>query len=158
MVTLFFLTLNFNNKVLYTPSDFREDESFLRTLTPQERRIKLETEAKELQALPPSDDDEHPLPVTPKETEQFIEIYTQAEELVLRDLETEYGRHLKRNVAMDNFMASPAGLRKLDRDEVFVRSWKFPNDQIREWRLGSKVCAELLVPHIHRVQQRLIAG
>jgi ssDNA thymidine ADP-ribosyltransferase, DarT len=45
------------------------------------------------------------------------------------------------------FMASPAGLRKLDHDEVFVRSWKFPNDQIREWRLGSKVCAELLVPH-----------
>jgi ssDNA thymidine ADP-ribosyltransferase, DarT len=45
------------------------------------------------------------------------------------------------------FMASPAGLRKLDREEVFVRSWKFPDDKIREWRLGSRVCAELLIPH-----------
>lgn len=106
LVVLFFVTLNFNNRVLYAPSDFREDESFFRTLTPQERRQKLEVEAKEVQAVPLADNEEPPLPMTPKETEQFIEAYTEAEDLVLRDLETEYGRHVKRNVAMDNYKGS----------------------------------------------------
>jgi hypothetical protein len=54
------------------------------------------------------------------------------------------------------FLPSPVGLQKLHREEVFVRSWKFPNDQIREWRLGSLVCAELLVPH--RIDATLIVG
>ena len=45
------------------------------------------------------------------------------------------------------FFRSPSGLIKLDYDEVFIRSWKCQGDQIREWRLGSKVCAELLIPH-----------
>jgi hypothetical protein len=54
------------------------------------------------------------------------------------------------------FLPSPLGLQKLHRDEVFIRSWKCPDDQIREWRLGSLVCAELLVPHV--VPPRLILG
>ncbi len=45
------------------------------------------------------------------------------------------------------FLESPNGLRKLDHSEVFAQSWKFRDDQIREWRAGSRVCAELLVPH-----------
>jgi hypothetical protein len=44
------------------------------------------------------------------------------------------------------FLPSPAGLKKLSYDEVFAQSWICPNDQIREWRLGSIVCAELLIP------------
>jgi len=54
------------------------------------------------------------------------------------------------------FLPSPRGLQKLNHDEVFVHSWKCPDDQIREWRLGSVVCAELLVPHV--VPRRLILG
>jgi hypothetical protein len=54
------------------------------------------------------------------------------------------------------FLPSPLGLQKLHRDEIFVRSWKCPDDQIREWRLGSLVCAELLVPHV--VSPKLILG
>ena len=54
------------------------------------------------------------------------------------------------------FLPSPVGLQKLYHDEIFVRSWKCPDDQIREWRLGSLVCAELLVPQV--VPPRLILG
>ena len=54
------------------------------------------------------------------------------------------------------FLPSPLGLQKLNHDEVFVHSWKCPDDQILEWRLGSLVCAELLVPHV--VPPRLILG
>lgn len=54
------------------------------------------------------------------------------------------------------FLKSPAGLKKLSYDEVFVRSWICADDQIREWRLGSAVCAELLIPH--KVEPRFIVG
>lgn len=54
------------------------------------------------------------------------------------------------------FLPSPIGLQKLHSEEVFMRSWKFPNDQIREWRLGSIVCAELLIPHA--IDPKMIVG
>jgi ssDNA thymidine ADP-ribosyltransferase, DarT len=54
------------------------------------------------------------------------------------------------------FLRSPAGLKKLNYDEVFVRSWIRPGDQISEWRLGSAVCAELLIPH--KIESRFIFG
>jgi hypothetical protein len=54
------------------------------------------------------------------------------------------------------FLPSPVGVQKLHSEELFVRSWKCPNDQIREWRLGSLVCAELLIPHA--IDPRLIVG
>ena len=54
------------------------------------------------------------------------------------------------------FLPSPAGLKKLEHDEVFARSWICPDDQIREWRLGSAVCAELLIPST--VDSRFIFG
>ena len=54
------------------------------------------------------------------------------------------------------FLPSPIGVQKLHMEELFVRSWKCPNDQIREWRLGSLVCAELLIPHV--VEPKLIVG
>lgn len=54
------------------------------------------------------------------------------------------------------FLPSPLGLQKLHCEEIFVRSWKFPDNQIREWQLGSLVCAELLVPHV--IESKLILG
>ena len=32
LVSLFFLTLNFNNKVLYAPSDYKDDQFFLKVM------------------------------------------------------------------------------------------------------------------------------
>jgi hypothetical protein len=54
------------------------------------------------------------------------------------------------------FLKSPVGLRKLIYDEVFTRSWICPEDQIRQWRLGSAVCAEHLIPD--RVEPSFIVG
>jgi len=39
LVALFFLTLNFNHKVLYSPSDYREDSSFLAASNIQNSKI-----------------------------------------------------------------------------------------------------------------------
>ncbi|MGH3923663.1 MAG: DarT ssDNA thymidine ADP-ribosyltransferase family protein, partial [Pseudonocardiaceae bacterium] len=44
------------------------------------------------------------------------------------------------------FAAAPGGLALIDKDLVFERSWKHPDDQKAEWRHGSIMCAEVLVP------------
>ena len=54
------------------------------------------------------------------------------------------------------FSASPPGLQLIDRDFVFARSWRHPDDQILEWRHGSAVCAEVLVPE--RVHSNYVTG
>jgi hypothetical protein len=53
LVVIFFLTLNFNYKVLYAPSDFRNERFFIdliRPALPSEIHEKIESETKELQA------------------------------------------------------------------------------------------------------------
>jgi ssDNA thymidine ADP-ribosyltransferase, DarT len=54
------------------------------------------------------------------------------------------------------FLSSPQGLKKLDYDEVFANDWRHPGDQIREWKHGSIVCAEVLVPR--RVDASYLLG
>lgn len=46
LVALFFVTLNFNPKVLYAPSDFKDEENFLRTLIGTQRVSRSLDEAK----------------------------------------------------------------------------------------------------------------
>ena len=45
LVALFFLTLNFNHKKLYAPSDFREDSSFLAASNILDSELQLSPEA-----------------------------------------------------------------------------------------------------------------
>jgi hypothetical protein len=45
LVVLFFATLNWNHKVLYAPSDFKSDESFLRTFRQDAERIRSDIRA-----------------------------------------------------------------------------------------------------------------
>lgn len=44
------------------------------------------------------------------------------------------------------FYSSPEGLIHINSDLVFARSWKHPENIIEEWRHGSIICAEILVP------------
>lgn len=52
------------------------------------------------------------------------------------------------NAASDyvRFLPAPGGLARIDREQVFARSWKHPDDQVAEWRHKAAKCAELLVP------------
>ena len=54
------------------------------------------------------------------------------------------------------FSSSPDGLRHIDRDYIFARSWKHPLDQIEEWRHGAAMCAEVLVPD--QVETKFVLG
>lgn len=108
LVVLFFATLNFNHRVLYAPSDFKNEENFFKDIhaaTPAASTEKLKEEVKEIEAEVPS----MPIPAqspttdTPISYEKIIRQNAQAryflaEELVLNKLSRESGQKLSRNV------------------------------------------------------------
>ena len=56
LVVLFFLTLNFNHRVLYAPSDYKDEKNFLKSFqpaSPTEREEKLRTQVREIEAEVP---------------------------------------------------------------------------------------------------------
>lgn len=99
LVILFFGTLNFNHRTLYAPSDFRDDEGFFRALTPAEQRQKVEKEAAEEVGAQPVIGDAV-APEAAQQKQQFLQTYFQAEDLVFRELQAEYGKNVQRNVAL----------------------------------------------------------
>ena len=103
LILLFFGTLNFNHRVLYAPSDYRNDESFFRALTPAEQREKIEREVDEFVAtLAPSSPQiagDRPL-VLSQARDEYVQAYSEAEQLVARELQLEYGSKVKTNVAL----------------------------------------------------------
>lgn len=54
------------------------------------------------------------------------------------------------------FYPSPEGLRYINYDLVFAKSWTHPDDIREEWRHGAIICAEVLVPD--KVDPRFIKG
>ena len=51
---------------------------------------------------------------------------------------------------------APDQISLLNLDTIFARSWKHPEDQIREWKHSSAKCAEVLIPQ--RIPPELIEG
>jgi len=55
-----------------------------------------------------------------------------------------------------SFMTVREGLAAIDRDRLFARSWKHPDDMYDEMNHKSEKCAEILVPD--RVEARFVLG
>ncbi|TLN16191.1 hypothetical protein FDZ71_06835 [bacterium] len=100
LVLLFFATLNFNPKVLYAPSDYRNEDNFLRTLkgaSSAARAQKVEQEVREIQVSAhesgeQSSDPNTPtagLPWDPEDSDAARARYLLAEELVFQKLADE---------------------------------------------------------------------
>jgi CHASE2 domain-containing sensor protein len=51
---------------------------------------------------------------------------------------------------------APDQISLLNFDAIFARSWKHPEDKIREWKHSSAKCAEVLIPQ--RIPPELIEG
>lgn len=118
LIVLFFLTLNFNHKVLYAPSDYQNEDNFLRSLpraTLAEKVLKIEAEIAEESSL--SDASAQPeKPVT--HTEAILPVksaplsyqslvrrsaqasYMLAEELIFRKLSKEFSAEIQREVKL----------------------------------------------------------
>ncbi|HWR75967.1 MAG TPA: hypothetical protein VN283_02005 [Thiobacillus sp.] len=115
LILLFFLTLNFNHKVLYAPSDYRNEDNFLQSLprasfTEKVQKIKAEL----AEAEPEIPENLQPEDATPKAPFQakpdisyqtFVRRSTQAsymlaEELIFRKLASEFSSDIQREVKL----------------------------------------------------------
>jgi hypothetical protein len=109
LVTVFFVTLNFNHKVLYAPSDFRDDRTFLdlfRAAKPHEKYEKLSQEIRETE-VPDTGSrgaggggSEGRQPTRRVDERNLRAKYLLAEELVLNKLSAELGVPIQRGVTL----------------------------------------------------------
>lgn len=109
LILLFFITLNFNYKVLYAPSDFKDEENFLKLFgkpTAEERLVKLNADIA--------------LNETPQQT-------TEPEEA---KIDLKYRDVIRRNSASTHYLAEELVITKLSQEfdeidkEVMLRSGK----------------------------------
>lgn len=109
LVVLFFLTLNFNHKVLYAPSDFKNEDNFFKSLpsaSPAERAKKFQEEAQEIKnefapevKQSPSFQSKQEQPIHTQANQRDIGArYLLAEELVINKISNEMGGLVRRGV------------------------------------------------------------
>ena len=118
LVGMFFLTLNFNHTVLYAPSDYKNEDNFLRSLpraTSYEKAQKIEAEINE-ETLEPLTDIQHKKPYVkvaegPTKVDgvgvtisshNLLRLSLLAEDLVLRKLGKEFSSEIQREVKVGN--------------------------------------------------------
>lgn len=109
LVLLFFLTLNFNHKVLYAPSDFKDEGNFFKSFqpaSPMEREEKLRTQVLELEIELPKEarvglESRAPDARASANLASQRDIrarYSLAEELVLNKIAKELGQPVRRDM------------------------------------------------------------
>ncbi len=120
LITLFFLTLNFNHKVLYAPSDYQNEDNFLRSLpraTLVEKFQKMEAEIAENEtssspepSVDPTTKDDSSSAVASREAIAYKNLvhrstqasYMLAEELIFSKLSKEFSAEIQREVKIDS--------------------------------------------------------
>lgn len=99
LVVLFFLTLNFNPKVLYSPSDFRDEANYMRIFEPSSAAQKL---LKIQEEMVEESEAERPLPPERHTEIRPKDLFSQAEiaELIKKDPRMRY--QLAENLVIDH--------------------------------------------------------
>ncbi len=113
LVGAFFITLNFNHKVLYAPSDYKDEEHFVssfRKANPAEQSQKLNEEVEEIEADQTTKPEivDSAIPALPQDSKkssgtqlrkrQIMADLALAEKLAINSLEENLGLDLKTNV------------------------------------------------------------
>ena len=107
LVITFFLTLNFNHKVLYAPSDYKNEDNFLRSFQKAsfiEKARKIDAEIENLENIQiMGNQSEEPIKQDDLSYKKLIKRSTQAtyylaEELVFAKLAKEFGTEIQREV------------------------------------------------------------
>ncbi|MFZ0960717.1 MAG: hypothetical protein WAO35_07400 [Terriglobia bacterium] len=113
LIVIFFLTLNFNHRVLYAPSDFRNEDNFFksfRSASPSERAEKLRKEVREIESDSDTEQQGQKPATPPLDQASKAQIlrrsaqgrYLLAEELVLNKISQELGRQIQRDVRLSD--------------------------------------------------------
>lgn len=116
LIILFFATLNFNHRVLYAPSDYQNEDNFVKSLQPAtyaEKALQVEAELDEIELAPVAEVVSTPASVPPAVTQvqspepmQIVSNhsrslrhnYFRAEEFIFRKLSREFSTVIRREV------------------------------------------------------------
>lgn len=150
LVVLFFFTLNFNHKVLYAPSDFKNEENFFKSLASvshAERAEKLQEEVREIEyeasaearQITESQSETKDASSLQKSLNIIRDRYIFAEELVIKKLSKELGQELIRGISFKTpdppyiFDAIAVGAEKVTAIEVmYFRDERFIPTRFRD--------------------------
>lgn len=106
LILLFFLTLNINHKVLYAPSDYQNEDNFLRSLP----RASF---AEKVQKIEAEIADEVALPTTPEPVEKVIEKPESGDIAIATESEISYQKLVRRSAQASYMLAEELIFRKL---------------------------------------------
>ncbi len=85
---------------LYSPSDFRNDDGFIRILSPEEQKKRIENEVRELKEAEKEVQGSATVPTAAKKNSEIMRTILLAEELTFRELETIYNVSINRHVSI----------------------------------------------------------
>jgi hypothetical protein len=119
LVLLFFTTLNFNHRVLYAPSDYKNEENFVLSLqraTYAEKALQVEAELAEIEVVPQAQmEEDNPereavaVTTAPEQAREFFSsrrslqsTYALAEDLIFRKLSREFTTEIQREVRVNS--------------------------------------------------------
>jgi len=85
---------------LYSPSDFRNDDGFIRILSPEEQRKRIEHEVQELKEAEKEASKTRSSPTAASKNSELMRSILLAEELAFRELETLYNVSINRNISI----------------------------------------------------------
>lgn len=121
LFTFAWLVINHHEK-LYAPSDYRDDTAFMKTLSPEQQRVKVDQDVKALVEQSSSQN----LVATPEPDIRTTVVI--AEDLVIRELESEYGVSINRQVSVGNVAQFDGVL--IRQGEVFTVEVKYTPSQL----------------------------
>jgi len=121
---------------LYSPSDFRNDDGFIRILSPEEQKRKIEfaiQEIRENESEPTKTSSPKP---APKNNNQLMQAILLAEELAFRELETIYNVSISRQVSIGPGPDTALDGIFVSSDQAYVVEIKYVKDRINILTFG----------------------
>lgn len=128
VLAVFYRLVTVHHVKLYAPHDFPDAEGFFRALTPSEQKARLEQEIQELEAVPALGEGEKAVAVEMEGAGLIRGLSTRhawvlAEEFAFRELESEFGVSIQRQVAVAGDLGVDGVF--LDKGKVRVVEIKF---------------------------------
>jgi hypothetical protein len=87
---------------LYAPSDYRNDEGFLGLLSPEQQKEKLEKQVEEVLTDPEHTEKKDSSDITLPSRSSIRESVYHAEDLAIREIESEFGMSVNRQISIGN--------------------------------------------------------
>lgn len=110
LISLFFLTLNFNHRVLYAPSDYKDEDNFVKSLQKasfiekarklEEELASIDTDGEDSASSPPQESSENSISYKSLVKRSTQASYMLAEELIFDKLSKEYPVEIQREVKL----------------------------------------------------------